>query len=462
MDLLSGLYTEHIEEISCIYERWLRGREGCRGNGFDFQDTENQLEAHIDALVENDVALSVCEQKGVEGDFCECYGVCRVLLRRSQFDGLERLINELDGSDLKRMKGIADAICHEPGQETDRWLEDNFFRGLLAQDSCRVRMAAKVCSFYRLDVSTELTKALDRLSDDQAVILDILSALGRIRPAFGAMRLLGFLENPDARIVDAAIAALVRIGDRYALQQCMAAVAPRDWPALALGLYGDKDALTEALLFPRRTITPDHMIAAGLIGDVSFVAAIVNRLDDPVLGESASLALYLITGMDFHETFFIPEVSSEDDLFTDEKNEAWRNSILYPDGKVPGRTATRLSQNQEVWWNWFQKNMAPFDPEQRYRLGTPCSPSTIFDQVNSPTTPDFIRQLAQEELVIRYDLDLPFETTMTIAQQSHAMESHTRMIEGSKAVFVAGGWYYNGNPIDKNTHTEKRSHAHAK
>jgi len=456
MDLLNGLYIEHLEEISSIYERWLWIREDCRGNGFDFQETENQLEAHIEALVEDDVALWVCEQRAVEGDFGECYGACRVLLRRSKFDGLERLINEVDGLDLKKVKGIADAICHEPGQETDHWLEGDFFRGLLAQDSCRVRMAAQVCGFYRIDVSTELIEVLDRLSEDQETILDILSALGRIRPVFGALRLLGFLENPDARIVDAAIAALVRIGDRYALKQCMAVVAPRDWPALPLGLYGDKDALTETLLEPRRVLSPDHMIAAGIIGDVSFVATLANSLDNPVLAESAALALHLITGMAFYEDYFIPEVASEDDLFTDEEKDAWRNGTLYPDGKIPGHTATRLSQNQDLWWDWYQKNIDHFNPEQRHRLGQPSSPSTLFDQMKSPITPDFIRQLAHEELVIRYNLDLPFETTMTVAQQSHAMESHTRMIEGSRSVFACGDWYYNANPMDNNTQTEKK------
>jgi hypothetical protein len=354
------------------------------------------------------------------------------------------------------MKGIADAICHEPGQETDRWLEGDFFHGLLDQDSCRVRMAAQVCGFYRLDVSTELIEALDRLSEDQEAILDILSALGRIRPVFGAMRLLGFLENPDTRIVDAAIVALVRIGDRYAVKQCMAVVEPRDWPALPLGLYGDKDALTEALLEPRRDLSPDHMIAAGLIGDVAYVATLVNSLDNPVLAESAALALHLITGMAFYEDYFIPEIASEDDLFTDEEKEAWRSGTLYPDGKIPGHTATRLSQNQDLWWDWFQKNSDPFDPKQRHRLGKPSSPSTLFDQMKSPITPDFIRQLAHDELVTRYDLDLPFEITMTLVQQRHAMEFHTRMIEGSRPVFVAGSWYYNAKPMDNNTQTEKK------
>lgn len=460
MDLLNGLFTEHLEEISSIYDRWLWMMLDRRGNGLDFQETENQLEAHIDALVENDAALSVCEERTVVGDFGECYGACRVLLRRSRFDVLEHLINGMDDTDLKRMKGIEDAICHEPRQATDRWLEGDFFRGLLDQDSCRVRMAARMCGFYRLDFSTELIATLDKMPEDQEVILAILSALGRVRPVFGAMRLLGFLENPDVRIVDAAIAALVRIGDRYALKQCMAVVAPRDWPALALGLYGDKDALTEALLDPRRAISPDHMIAAGLIGDVTFVAALVNSLDDPVLAESAALALHLITGMAFHEAHFIPEVSSEDDLFSDEEKEAWRNGTLYHDDKIPGRTITRLSRNQEVWWEWFQKNHGHFDTVQRYRMGRPYSPLTLFDQLKSPITPDFIRQLAHEELVIRYDLDLPFETLMTVSQQNHAMESHSRMIEGSRAVFVTGAWYYSGNLMDNKTHTKKRSYTH--
>ena len=129
-DLLISLYTEHLEEISSLYERWL-AMETAGWNPLDFKEMEERLETHIDALVRGDLALGVCIQRAVEGDFGECYGACRVFLRRSYDKGLERLIANLDDTDLKKIKGISDAICHEPGPETDRWLEGGFYQAFL-------------------------------------------------------------------------------------------------------------------------------------------------------------------------------------------------------------------------------------------------------------------------------------------------------------------------------------------
>lgn len=129
-DLLNSLYTEHLEEISSLYERWL-AMEAAGWDPVDFKEMEDRIEAHIDALVEGDLALGVCEQRAAEGDLGECYGACRVFLRRSYDKGLERLIASLNETDLKKIKGISDAICHEPGPETDRWLAGGSFRAFL-------------------------------------------------------------------------------------------------------------------------------------------------------------------------------------------------------------------------------------------------------------------------------------------------------------------------------------------
>ena len=121
MDLLNSLYTEHLDEISSLYERWL-AMKAAGWNPRHFIEMEEWHEAHIDALVEDDLALLVCKQRAVEGNFGECYGACRFFLRRSQDKVLDRLIASLDGTDHKKRQEISDAICHEPRPETDRWL----------------------------------------------------------------------------------------------------------------------------------------------------------------------------------------------------------------------------------------------------------------------------------------------------------------------------------------------------
>jgi hypothetical protein len=458
MDLLESLYAEHLEEISFSYDQWLGIMRDPRMNGFGFRDSEYRTEAHLDALIEDDLALSVCENRAVEGDEGECYGAARVFIRRSHYDVLERMIERMDGAETKRMKGLADALCHEmhgPGQEMTRWFQGDFFRELFYQDPGRVRMACQVAGFYRLDTSEDLFQALQNHSADHQLVLDIFHTLGRIRPRFGVERLLDFLENSDGRIVDGAISTLVRIGNPRLLKACMDTVSIHDWPALSLGLYGDREVLADVLSGMKGSLTPDHMIAAGLIGDLSFIPDLVNGLDDTVLAENAALALHLITGMEMYENHFIPDVTSENDLFSDEEKDAWRSGTFYKDGKISGRTVTRLSQNQDLWWGWFKKNQTAFDREKHYRLGKPCSPQCLLEQLQSETIPDYIRQLSSDELMIRYGLDLPFETMMTVSRQLQAIESHGRVIDSTRSVFTAGVLYYQGTPVHREKETVK-------
>jgi len=65
-----------------------------------------------------------------------------------------------------------------------------------------------------------------------------------------------------------------------------------------------------------------------------------------------------------------------------------------------------------------------------------------------------VRQLAYEELVIRYGIDFPFETDMFVAQQKQALEKYTEWIKANASRSVVfpnwkfelaghGGWNTN-------------------
>lgn len=450
MNLLKSLYLEHLEEVSFIYERWLWMMRVQQFNWFNFKELEKRLEAHLDGLfeVEDEHALVVCAEQALEGDFGQCYGAFRVLARACRFDVLEDLICRMDLTDTRRMKGIVDALCHEPGEGNVRWYQGDFFRSLLNRDPSRARIAVQIWGFYQLDISADLYEALQTLSSDKDAVLDILDALGRIRPVSGLSRLLKILGDPDGDIVDGAIAALVRIGDRRRLKECRALVEPHAWPALSLGLYGDKETLADVIQDRRQTVLPDHMIAMGLIGDVSFIPDLIDRLNDPSLADHAALALHLMTGMAFYENHVMPDVTSEDDLFSDEEKEAWRNGTLYPDGKIPGRIATRLTHDQKAWEDGLGTNQRTLDPKKCYRMGRPCSPVCLFEQLKSRTIPDLIRQLAYEELVCRYDLDLPFDVRMSTVQQQTIIAKYGFLIEESRAAFTDGDLYYQKIPLN--------------
>lgn len=418
MDLLQGLYREHLEVIAPIYDNRLWAFKNREWNLSDTVELDNRLEPHIDALAQNDGALTLCEKQVVEGNSGECYGAVRVLARHNRWDGILNLIRRMDASDSDRTKAVANALCHESVFP----LRDDFYKALLKSDADRALIAVHVMSFHRLGFETELLKALNVFSHEKNVILKILMALGRLRLGHGAEQVLGYLSESDTDIMNAAITALLRIGNERLIENVKAIIPTCHWPALALGLFGDKEALTDVLFESDQSISPDHMIAAGLSGDVSFVPDLIDRLENPALSENAAYALEMITGFGFFETHFEADVASEDDLFSDEEKEAWRNGTYYPDGRIPGRTLTRLSRDPYLWTEEFRKKQNNFDPEKRFRYGKPTSPSCLFDELKSQTTPDFIRQLACDELVIRYGIDIPFETGMTAMQQRYVFE----------------------------------------
>src|SRR5262249_4094259 len=154
----------------------------------------------------------------------------------------------------------------------------------------------------------------------------------------------------------------------------------------------------------------DCLIALGLLGDASAIATLLAYLTTHV-AESASMALQLITGAQLYEEVFVPDEIDEDELFEDEQERFKQGQLpTRPDGQRFGTTITRLSQNPEDWQKWWTDNKGRFDPRIRYRNGQPYSPACLLENLEAERSRHMIRQLAYEELVIRYGVDFPFET----------------------------------------------------
>ena len=119
-------------------------------------------------------------------------------------------------------------------------------------------------------------------------------------------------------------------------------------------------------------------------------------------------------------------------------------SRLRPDGQPFGTTITRLSQNPEDWQKWWTENRGRFDPRIRYRNGKPFSPACLLENLESERSRHKVRQLAYEELVIRYGVDFPFETDMFVAQQKQALAKYADWIKANSSRFHEGEWYFAG------------------
>jgi hypothetical protein len=246
-------------------------------------------------------------------------------------------------------------------------------------------------------------------------------------------------------LCSAALISLLHLGDYRALESCYLLVQTKSWPYIAFGLGGSRSAsniLRDAISYGRAD--PDCLLALGLLGDLTALKPMHTCLTEPNLAESAALALNLITGADLYEEVFIAEQIDEDELFEHELK-AYREENKVPtraDGKPFGTTVVRLSQDPELWKNWFSENASRFQPEKRYRNGKLYSPVCLLENLISEKTPYRLRELAYEELVIRYNADFPFEADMPVQCQLAAINKLSAWVNENNRRFQAGSWYF--------------------
>ncbi|MBI9090011.1 MAG: hypothetical protein JEZ12_12405 [Desulfobacterium sp.] len=154
--------------------------------------------------------------------------------------------------------------------------------------------------------------------------------------------------------------------------------------------------------------------------------------------------LELITGAGITEHIFIPEEIDKKELFRDELEKLEREGRLYPPGEELGVTVTRISQNPDSWREWMDDNSRRFVTGIRYRNGRPCSPECLIKNMQSETLPGFLRQLAHEEMVIRYKKDFPFGTDRRASFQKQAIQKNEAWAKTADNFYQPGQWYFSG------------------
>ena len=215
--------------------------------------------------------------------------------------------------------------------------------------------------------------------------------------------------------------------------------------ALALGLGGGGAEVSFLLqLAETGPATPEMLMALGLLGDMSALPILVDRLGREELSESAAHALELVTGAGIVENIFVPDPTDKKELFKDELEKLEQGESPYLPGEEPGVTVTRISQNPDSWRGWLDENRQRFVPGIRYRNGRPCSPRCLVDNMKSETLPRLLRQFAHEEAVIRYDKDFPFETDRSARFQKRAIEKYEDWAKTQDKSYYAGHWYFAG------------------
>lgn len=433
-----AMYREHLEDAAFLYDQ----RNALLGDGetswLRLHDFEERLEANIDALViGGDLALGECRTRAAEGEPGELHAAVCVYCRRADSSLLAELWRALDFTDRAKVRAVTEALKVELPAE---WGEA-CIRAIARGNAQLVPLLSIVCGSRRIAADAALT---DRLAAQPELIgPETIWALSRSPARASAPFLESCCQHDDPVVRASALRALLCMGDRRLLRGAHLTAQTADWPRLALGLGGDRSAAT-VLRHQAEAggATKDTLLALGLLGDLSAVRILYEYLPHEELGETAALALHTITGAALYDQEFVPEPIDPRELLETELA-AWRERGEVPrriDGRPFGHVLQRLTRDPARWEDWLRANMPRFDARLRYRRGQPCSPAVLLQCLLDESSPRPMRQLAYEELVIRYGCVVPFESDWRVADQRSALRAIADWVLAEQSRGEPGAW----------------------
>jgi hypothetical protein len=327
----------------------------------------------------------------------------------------------------------------------ETWLQD-FVAVLEGADVKVVPILARTFGYRRVQCGPQLLAAMRRCVPE--ALPEIIWALGRTGYEHAGAPLFDYMKSKDEHVRAAAAAALLRMGDRCALDYCVDQAQHHVWPILALGLAGGAKTLGLVTKLAAENGAEDSVTALGLIGDPVSVPFLISRLEQPDTAPQTAFALDCLTGAALYETVFVPDKLDEDELFESERRQL-------KEGKQPNRggartfgsNVTQISQNPEDWNRWWRLNHDRFTPGVRYRNGQPFSPARLVEVLAAEGTPHLLRRYCSEELVARYHKDFGLEVDMPVARQMIVLSQAAAWFESGRQNFQEGAWYFAGSPL---------------
>ena len=432
------MYEEHLEDASFLYTQVRALRSEAELPWTRLADFEERLEAHIDALmIGGALALETCERRATEGDAGELFAAVSVFCRHEDARLLADTWRALDYDDAAKTRAVKDALKYELPES---WYP-NIKRAIELGDPRQVPLLGQVCGFRGAAGGEQLVR---RTAADAVVSPEVLWALSRVQDREQSKALLfESARHGDAAVRSEAYLGLLRTGGRDALRSCAPLAADEDWAQILLGLGGDRAAADQ---LRRRleggTGTPETLLALGLLGDLTTVRSMMAVLDSEDLGPSSAEALHWITGAPLFEEVFVPEELEEAGFF-DIELKAWRERRELPkriDGQPFGTTVHLPVRDGEAWNAWLATNAARFNPEYRYRRGQPYSARALLHCLLDEAVPNRLRQLAYEELCIRFGCDVAFDTDLPVRKQTVALRAIADWLAPRESQLPTGRW----------------------
>jgi uncharacterized protein (TIGR02270 family) len=398
----AGLYQEHLEELSFLYEQRMTLLDDPQIQWPDIADFEHRLEAHLDALVVGgQQAVDICLKKVQTGDAGERHGALRLLCRRGMPDAIMPLLPSLSKADDDINKAVGDALKFDMSAE----LVGKLMTLAKEEPAACASIIFNAIGFKRYYPPNGFEDLLSM--DLHSTSPEIIWAVGRFRDRSMGSLIRHFLEHSNPALSASSALTLLRLGQPDTLTICLKVDPALAWSSFLLGIGGGPRHLSPLM---QQGTSPEALTGMGLLGHVGAVDTLLNALMDEGCRAHAAMALQMITGADLMET--TPQTS--------------------------------LSQDPERWRQWWEQNRTKFRDDSRYRFGEVCTPSLLVNQMASETTQRWLRQLAYEELVVRYDADFAFETEMTVADQVRAISMYRSWAADPSNHLEDGKWYFAG------------------
>lgn len=434
-----GLYEEHLEEGSFLYEQRRVLQVDPEMSWMGVGDFEQRLEAHIDALmVGGHLALEVSREHSVAPDPGELFMAVCVFCRHGAAPLLAEVLRGLDYDDSHRVRAVLDALKYEL---PDSW-RAHCLRAVSEGADQLKPLLARVLGYRRVPASAALLPLLEVASSRTKN--EVLWAVGRTREAGAVSAIRPFYDWADRALCSTALRTGLRFHDVNAQRRLYELAPTEQCFPLDFALAGSRSAGAILLEQLSRADPPAEVVTAvGLLGDLSVADQLIRLLTVSPLATAAAEALHVITGAPLFEDVFVPDNLTVDELF-DKELRAYRETGELPnrgDGQPFGSRTRRLSVDSNLWGCWLLENATRFKAELRYRMGQPCTAEVLLRCLSSETFPKSYRALVGEELLVRYGIDLPFEVDMPVAWQRAVFEQAAVTMAHSTTVGEPGGWH---------------------
>lgn len=456
----------------------------------DLVSLEERIEAHLDALVVGaEPALKLCAELSLAGEPSERFVAISVLCRQKRRDLLEAALPSFEeeaepaepaaeeDDDFADMPGLeeldaiergpideddpafgaaaddapqdeapqaedeapaeaaeeltlADALCDALRFEaTPDW--QPVYERALAGDLPVARRAFAVAAAARaVPLGAAIVAATQRVAPG-AALAPFVWALGRLRERSAATLLSEHARAIEGELAPIAALALLRSGDPSVVEHVARLAPTHGWACSLLAIAGGPaHAQILQSCLARAQVGAEEIGAAGLFGDVTAVPRLLELLAKGVHAPTTAQALHLITGAAVGEKVIV-EVKDPEPLANGQPDPRDRVEI------------TRLAEDAAKWNAWWSAHRTAFEPRRRYRLGQPASPVSLGRTLHQFVVRRSLRQLAAEEIGVRYKPRHDVDVDMLVRTQLVALAELSGLQQSDPIVSHAdGAWLF--------------------